>query len=278
MGSRRRSSIYPLSDVDLAAESLSSTHSARRDDPILPTFSPLDLFTWASFEVTMIVCQFAGFAHIFLVSHFYGRIVGGIKYDETPNYHGLFMTYGLVFFNGEAILAYRFMRNEAKILSKLVHATCHTLAISFFSAALAQIIHQKTLGGNQHVYTFHSWFGIAIMAAYIIQFLFGLFNYGLPGVPIEVRQALMPYHRTVGLALFGCSVAQVLLGHFSFLYLYRPPLVMSCYAFLDCDTHFDLIFNFSLLTLVVYALLVMVLVTKDSWKREKTPEELGLID
>ncbi|CAJ0937112.1 unnamed protein product, partial [Mesorhabditis belari] len=202
MGSRRRSSIYPLSDVDLAAESLSSTHSARRDDPILPTFSPLDLFTWASFEVTMIVCQFAGFAHIFLVSHFYGRIVGGIKYDETPNYHGLFMTYGLVFFNGEAILAYRFMRNEAKILSKLVHATC----------------------GNQHVYTFHSWFGIAIMAAYIIQFLFGLFNYGLPGVPIEVRQALMPYHRTVGLALFGCSVAQVLLGHFSFLYLYRPPL------------------------------------------------------
>ncbi|CAJ0582724.1 unnamed protein product, partial [Mesorhabditis spiculigera] len=218
----------------------------------------------------MSLCQFCGFVYIFLTSFFYGRVRGGILYDNNPNYHALFMTYGLVFFNGEALLAYRFLRNDPKALSKLIHGTCHLLAIGMWSAALAQIVHFKNVNKYQHVYSFHSWFGIAIMAAYIIQFLFGLFNYGLPGVPLEIRAALMPYHRAVGMILFICSVAQALIGNIS----YSPMNPETCSHYLDCPSHMELIFNFSLVSLILYAILVVVLVSKKSWAREHTPDEI----
>ncbi|KAK6044156.1 hypothetical protein COOONC_18341 [Cooperia oncophora] len=57
----------------------------------------------------------------------------------------MFMSTGLVFFQGEALLSYRMYRYDCKILSKFVHVVFHVLAIAFFTTAFAAIIINKNL-------------------------------------------------------------------------------------------------------------------------------------
>uniref|UniRef100_A0A0K0DEM1 Cytochrome b561 domain-containing protein n=1 Tax=Angiostrongylus cantonensis TaxID=6313 RepID=A0A0K0DEM1_ANGCA len=72
----------------------------------------------------------------------------GIKWPSEGdnggiNFHGMFMSTGLVFFQGEALLSHRMYRYDNKVLSKFIHTVFHLLAIGFFSTALAAMILQK---------------------------------------------------------------------------------------------------------------------------------------
>ncbi|KHJ78110.1 hypothetical protein OESDEN_22270 [Oesophagostomum dentatum] len=74
----------------------------------------------------------------------------GIKWPSKGNYggvnfHGMFMATSLVYFQGEALLSYRFHRYEAKYLSKFLHTVFHLMVIAFFTVALAAIIVHKNL-------------------------------------------------------------------------------------------------------------------------------------
>uniref|UniRef100_A0A0N4WQ85 Cytochrome b561 domain-containing protein n=1 Tax=Haemonchus placei TaxID=6290 RepID=A0A0N4WQ85_HAEPC len=63
--------------------------------------------------------------------------------DRGLNFHGILMSTGLIFFQGEALLSYRMYRSDSKIVSKTIHFVFHLLAISFFTTAFAAIIIQK---------------------------------------------------------------------------------------------------------------------------------------
>ncbi|KAK6019166.1 hypothetical protein OSTOST_15208 [Ostertagia ostertagi] len=65
--------------------------------------------------------------------------------DGGLNFHGMFMSTGLVFFQGEALLSYRMYRYDSKVLSKFIHVVFHVMAIGFFTTALASIIIQKNV-------------------------------------------------------------------------------------------------------------------------------------
>lgn len=91
----------------------------------------------------------------------------------------------------------------------------------------------------------------------------------------------MPFHRGFGKILLGVSVAQVLTG-----YIYYNGHIgtyedgknnaaqQGCISTLSCPDHMDVIFNFSVLSVILYAALVYTLISKDTWMRRPTPDEI----
>lgn len=122
----------------------------------------------------------------------------GIRWPSSDNngglnFHGMFMSTGLVFFQGEALISYRLYRYDTKLLSKFVHVVFHMLAMAFFSTALAAMILQKNAHGWSHFTSVHSWIGIAVMFVFVVQFLFGFVNFLVPGISDDVRRRFCRY-------------------------------------------------------------------------------------
>ncbi|EYC11309.1 hypothetical protein Y032_0051g2132 [Ancylostoma ceylanicum] len=141
----------------------------------------------------------------------------GIRWPSPGNYggvnfHGMFMSTAMVFFQGEALLSYRFYRYDAKVLSKFVHVVFHLMAIAFFSTALSAIIIHKNKSNLDHFTSVHSWIGITVMFVYVVQFAFGFVNFLFSGITESTRKTFMPMHRIVGCLLFAASLVQAVIG------------------------------------------------------------------
>ncbi|ETN84526.1 hypothetical protein NECAME_06847, partial [Necator americanus] len=126
------------------------------------------------FELMMSINQLCGIAFVILSGYLFNTMGCGIKWPSKGNYggvnfHGIFMASGLVFFQGEALLAYRFYRYDTKALSKFVHVAFHLLAIAFFSTGLSAMIIHKNKSDIDHFKSVHSWIGIGVMFVYVVQ-------------------------------------------------------------------------------------------------------------
>uniref|UniRef100_A0A1I7WCH1 Cytochrome b561 domain-containing protein n=1 Tax=Heterorhabditis bacteriophora TaxID=37862 RepID=A0A1I7WCH1_HETBA len=110
------------------------------------------------FEILLSLSQIFGFTMVILSGYFLNMVGDGIKWTNgNENFHGFFMTIGLVFFQGEALLSYRLYRHDIKLLPKLIHVLFHTLAIGLFVTALVAIIQKKTVrakypGNNSNLF------------------------------------------------------------------------------------------------------------------------------
>ncbi|KAE9548584.1 hypothetical protein FO519_008205 [Halicephalobus sp. NKZ332] len=178
-----------------------------------------------------------------------------------------------------ALLAYRIHRHEIKLLSKFIHVAFHILALCAAGVGFAAMLEFKNAIKLQHFYSFHAWIGGGLILFYILQFIAGFVNYAFPKTSITVRKSVMPYHRGFGKILLGVSVAQVLSGQ-AFYYdqhfgAYEgAKFGKACQHNLDCPDHLDIIYNFSILGVIIYAALVYILVSKEDWMRRPTPDEI----
>ncbi|VDM53151.1 unnamed protein product [Angiostrongylus costaricensis] len=115
-----------------------------------------DKFVWsektshryAYFDLLLSFNQLCGLAFVILSGYLFNTMEIGIKWPSEGdnggiNFHGMFMSTGLVFFQGEALLSHRMYRYDNKVLSKFIHTVFHLLAMGFFSTALAAMILQK---------------------------------------------------------------------------------------------------------------------------------------
>ncbi|EPB71364.1 cytochrome b561 [Ancylostoma ceylanicum] len=178
----------------------------------------------------------------------------GIRWPSPGNYggvnfHGMFMSTAMVFFQGEALLSYRFYRYDAKVLSKFVHVVFHLMAIAFFSTALSAIIIHKNKS-----------------------FAFGFVNFLFSGITESTRKTFMPMHRIVGCLLFAASLVQAVIGFVQYNGFYGncpqdhdAPLVCG---------HYKFVLNFTTILAVLYGFTVLLLVIPPAWQRKKTPEEM----
>jgi cytochrome b561 len=165
-----------------------------------------------------------------------------------------------------AIISYRVHRHEYKLLSKLIHGLLHLCAIGFGGFGLAAIIRQKTTKKVSHLTSFHAWIGAFIIMFYIIQFLGGFINYAFPKTPAKIRKGFLPWHTKIGIFLMTLAVIQVCIGQ-------NYIDVGDCKQSLSCPNHLDFIHNFSVLSIILYYLLILILIGKPEWKRRKTIDE-----
>ncbi|CAJ0590045.1 unnamed protein product [Cylicocyclus nassatus] len=228
------------------------------------------------FDLILPINQLFGFIFMILSGYMLNTMGHGIRWpldrnDEERNstkeyyggvnFHGMFMSTSLIFFQGEALLSYRLYRYEVKSISRYFHVLFHFLVVVLFSVALAVIIVHKGISNESHFKSVHSWIGIALMFMYFIHFGFGF-----------ISRAFRPLHRTVGFMLFSISYIQATIGFFRYVDSHGEcpndrdaPLVCGNYNF---------VFNFIVIFCTLYAVTVAVLVFPDIWHREKTIEEV----
>ncbi|KAK6044155.1 hypothetical protein COOONC_18340 [Cooperia oncophora] len=109
------------------------------------------------------------------------------------------------------------------------------------------------------------------MFLYTVQFLFGFVNFLVPGTSDNLRRDFLPVHQVVGSVSFTASIVQATIGYIQYNSIFTCP--PSHDAPLVCDK-FQYVFNFIIISLVLYGASVLVLITLPVWKRNKTPDEM----
>ncbi|GMS80212.1 hypothetical protein PENTCL1PPCAC_2387 [Pristionchus entomophagus] len=233
------------------------------------------------FDLILVINQFFGFCLVGIAGFFFNTLDKGFQWSENGkgnfgnlNLHAMFMTTGLVFLQGEALVAYRMYRRDAKLISKFMHFILHSLAVGLAGLGLFSAIRHKETHNLDQFKTFHSWLGIAILGAYVVQYLFGLINFGLGIIPPKTRASFLPLHRIFGCLIFGVTSAQALIGQITFANFATKLPQFACYNGLTCASHLDWVYNGQIISLVIYSLSILILVTPNAWKRAKTIDEM----
>ncbi|KJH47388.1 cytochrome b561 [Dictyocaulus viviparus] len=188
------------------------------------------------------------------------------------NLHGMLMSIGFVFLQGEALLSYRLYRYDNDILSKCIHSVFHVLSLSFCITAFIVMILQRSYHGQNHFTTFHSWIGIAVIFLYIMQSLFGFINFLLSVISEEVRGNFLPLHQTLGSLLFTVSIVQAAIGYTRYNGIFNP-ISNNHNASLVSD-QLKFVLNFTIISGILYGVSVLMLVVPDAWKRREIRTEV----
>ncbi|GMT10662.1 hypothetical protein PFISCL1PPCAC_3955, partial [Pristionchus fissidentatus] len=233
------------------------------------------------FDFFLVVNQFFGFLLVGIAGFFFNTIDKGWQWSDAGkgnmgnlNLHAMFMTTGFVFLQGEALLSYRMYRRDAKLISKFMHFILHSMALGLAGCGLYSAIRHKETHNVAQFQTVHSWLGLALLGAYVVQYAFGLINFGLGIMPAKTRASFLPLHRIIGCIIFGVTSAQALLGQITYTNFATNLPEFNCYKTLSCLNHLDWVYNSQVISLVIYSISLLVLVTPSAWKRAKTIDEL----
>ncbi|CAF4073974.1 unnamed protein product, partial [Adineta steineri] len=125
---------------------------------------------------SIVVCsQIIGVIAVILIGVFLGKYRGGFGWgsdlEKVFNYHPLFMTLGMVFFYGDAILVYRVFRNVQKIYIKILHASLLVISLILTSIGLKAVFdsHNRASPPEDNLNTLHSWIGLATVILFGLQ-------------------------------------------------------------------------------------------------------------
>jgi len=215
--------------------------------------------------------QFFGALSVILIAIWMGTYDGGFGWQEKPqqefHYHPLFMTIGMIFLYGEAILVYRVFRHERKAITKTAHVVMHSCVFVFFVVALKAVFDSHNLRSPPipNMYSLHSWVGMATVLLFNFQFLFGFVSFYFPGFAMPVRQWYMPIHRYFGIAIFALATGSALMG-----------ITEKTHGHIPCGPEFcteSVLANFCGLCVALYAFTVIYLVVNPKFRRRPLPEE-----
>uniref|UniRef100_A0A915BK13 Cytochrome b561 domain-containing protein n=1 Tax=Parascaris univalens TaxID=6257 RepID=A0A915BK13_PARUN len=234
------------------------------------------------FNVMLASSQAFGGIAVFLVAIWMGGYEDGFAWSDDPerqfHYHPTFMTMGLIFLYGEALLVYRVFRNERKRFSKLLHLTLHTMVLIFMIIALKAVwdshdYHRKDgeLDPIPNLYSLHSWIGITVVITYCIQYVSGFTTFFFPGLSIPMRQFVMPFHQAFGLGIF-CFVAITASMGIS----ERAAWHHTCWTQGKELCGEQAISNLLGLSILMYCGSVVIIVLNPRWRRRPLPEEESL--
>lgn len=205
-------------------------------------------------------------------SHYLGGFAGPSLPKLEFNYHPVFMVLGLVFLYGNGILVYRALRDQRKSRLKLLHAAIQLTAFICAVVALRTVFDSHNLATPKpipNLYSLHSWVGITTVALFSIQLACGFTMFLFPGARQWLRAVYLPLHVYFGLAIFAMAVATALLGISEKLFFKLP----STYKDLPREA---VLGNSLALCLVAFAILVIFMATRPSYRRISLPEEAAL--
>ncbi|XP_028846265.1 cytochrome b reductase 1-like [Denticeps clupeoides] len=200
----------------------------------------------------------------------------GLGWDGGPaefNWHPVLVVIGLVFLQGVAITVYRipWTWTCSKLRMKFIHAGLNVLAFALTVTSLVAVFDFHNAQRIPNMYSLHSWVGLAAVLLYALQLVLGLVVYLVPITPGNLRAAFMPVHIYSGIFIFATVIATTLMGITEKLIfgLRDPP-------YRDSPPEAVLV-NVLGLLVIVFAGLVVWIVTRPSWKRpgENVPQTLS---
>lgn len=206
------------------------------------------------------LAQILGLASVVVTAVWMGHYWKGFQWssDEVFNYHPLFMVIGMVFLYADSILAYRVFRNSNKRPVKFLHAGLHIGALVFSIVGLIAVFDFHNKKGIANLYSFHSWLGITVVGLFGLQWLVGFLIYLLPCAGNDLRAAMMPFHRGLGVGIFVLSIGTALLG------ITEKNIFSGGYAKLEVRERFG---NVLSILLVLFGAVVVYIVTKFEYRR-----------
>ncbi|KRY21091.1 putative cytochrome b561, partial [Trichinella patagoniensis] len=215
------------------------------------------------FNTICTISHLLGISTATLIGIWMGVHGGGFDWNgnwkSQFTFHPLFMALGLQFLFGEAILIFRMFPFTNKKLLKIGHGVLHASAMVLFAFALIAAFRSHSTAAIPDLYTFHSWIGIALVACYVLQFLFGLVIFFLPVIGESIRKMYLPIHKVAGIIMFIVSSATCLTG-------ITEKAVWSV-ADWKLFSPEGLLVNFSALSLILYSISVTYLVMCNRFKR-----------
>ncbi|XP_040382784.1 probable transmembrane ascorbate ferrireductase 2 [Oryza brachyantha] len=145
--------------------------------------------------------------------HFRGGMAFSSETDKLLifNVHPVLMLIGLVVFNGEALLAYKTVPGTKK-LKKLVHLALQFLAMLLSLIGLWTVWKFHNEREIDHLYTLHSWLGLACIIFFSLQWATGFYTFWYPGGSRSGRASLLPWHVFFGLFLYVLAIATSVSG------------------------------------------------------------------
>ncbi|XP_050544159.1 transmembrane ascorbate-dependent reductase CYB561-like isoform X2 [Daktulosphaira vitifoliae] len=218
----------------------------------------------------------SGYTKIYTISQVIGIVIilamyywlefyrGGFGFGAKVifNWHPLLMTIGFIFFFANSILHYRTFRNNKKSTLKNQHAIIHgVIIILVLLAAWAAIAsHIYASPPIPNFYSLHSWIGIITTLMFLCQFIGGFVSFLYPGISVQYRESLMPYHVYFGVLNFALAIGTSVLG-------LGEKVIFALdkeYKHLPAEAF---VVNILGIVIAAYGAIVIYLVTKSQYKR-----------
>jgi len=229
-----------------------------------------------NFFAGFIVSQVLGLFIIVLVSVWISKYLGGIGFttdSQLFNFHPLFMTLGMVFIFGDAILVYRVLRNERKKILKIMHAVLNGSALALALLGSWAVFRYHSNQNIPNLYSLHSWVGALTMLLFTGQYALGFVSFMFPGLSPTYRRLILPYHTYIGLMLFVMVGGTALLGitekaFFSLNgkdYPYYKDMPGAAY-----------VINLLGISVLLFVAVIVFLVSNTQFRRRPLPEEQAL--
>jgi len=167
------------------------------------------------FYALILVLEVVGMACIYLVVEWTKTHLGGYAWDGSGkefNWHPVLMVLGMVFFYGNAAIAYRALRSFPKYPVKLFHGVLNMLAAICAILGLVAVFDFHNHNKIPNMYSLHSWLGITTASLFIAQYVFGFLIFLLPMAPANVRALYLNIHVIFGVGLLPMSAATCVTG------------------------------------------------------------------
>ncbi|XP_007497680.1 lysosomal membrane ascorbate-dependent ferrireductase CYB561A3 isoform X1 [Monodelphis domestica] len=193
---------------------------------------------------------------------------GGFRWDGSSrmfNWHPVLMVAGMVVLYGAASLVYRLPQAwlGPKLPWKLLHAALHLAAFVLAVLGLVAVFDFHRHNHIAHLYSLHSWLGIAAVALFACQWFLGFAIFLLPWASLWLRSVLKPLHVFLGATILSLSTASVISGINEKLF-FSLKNATAPYSSLPPEARFA---NSTGMLVVIFGVLVLYVLLASSWKR-----------
>ncbi|XP_010444670.2 PREDICTED: transmembrane ascorbate ferrireductase 1-like [Camelina sativa] len=141
---------------------------------------------------------------------------GGFAWESTNknlifNLHPVLMLIGLIILGGEAIISYKWLRNE-KQKKKKIHLVLHAIALILGIWGICAAFKNHNESHIPNLYSLHSWIGIGVIVLYAFQWHYSFIVFFFPRGSSTLRSNLLPWHAFLGLFVYVLAVGNSALG------------------------------------------------------------------
>ncbi|KAH9605831.1 hypothetical protein KSS87_000908 [Heliosperma pusillum] len=177
--------------------------------------------------------------------------------DNKPlifNVHPVLMVISLVLLNGEALLAYKAVPGT-KRFKKLIHLTLQLMALLLALIGVWAVWKFHSKKGVDHLYTLHSWLGLACVFLFTIQCAAGFTTFWYPGGSRNNRASLLPWHVFFGVYIYALAIATTVTG-----FLEKATFLQRSQIITRYSTEALLVNTMGILTVVLGGWVVLALI------------------
>ncbi|KAL9226565.1 hypothetical protein vseg_002362 [Gypsophila vaccaria] len=178
------------------------------------------------------------------------------------NVHPLLMVVSLVLLNGEAMLAYRTVPGT-KSFKKQIHLALQLLAFVVAVIGVWAVWKFHSEKGVDHLYTLHSWLGVACLLLFTIQLAAGFTTFWYPGGSKNSRASLLPWHVFYGVYIYALAIATTVSG-----FLEKATFLQRSHITSRYSTEAMLINSMGILTMVLGGFVILALVAPSNSRSE----------